>query len=75
MCAELLQLCVTLWDPMDCSQPGSSAHGILQEEILEWVAISSSWGIFQFRNQTIGRQVLYHKTTWEVLGLHAYKQL
>ena len=36
------QLCPTLCDPMDCSPPGSSVHGILQARILEWVAISSS---------------------------------
>ena len=36
------QLCLTLCDPMDCSPPGSSVHGILQAGILEWVAISSS---------------------------------
>ena len=41
------QLCPTLWDPMDCSPPGSSVHGILQVRKLEWIAISfakrSSW--------------------------------
>ena len=31
------QSCVTLWDPVDCSLPGSSIHGILQSRILEWV--------------------------------------
>ena len=31
-------------DPMDCNLPGSSVHGILQARILEWVAISFSWG-------------------------------
>ena len=36
--AKLLQLCLTLCEPMDCSLPGSSVHGILQERILEWVA-------------------------------------
>ena len=35
------QSCPTLCDPMDCSLPGSSIHGILQERILEWVAIES----------------------------------
>ena len=40
------QLCLTLCDPMDCSPPGSSVRGILQAAILEWVAISSSRGIF-----------------------------
>ena len=38
------QLCLTLCDPMDCSPPGSSVHRILQERILEWVAIPFSRG-------------------------------
>ena len=33
------QSCPTLCDPMDCSLPGSSVHGILQVRILEWVAV------------------------------------
>ena len=37
---EVAQLCLTLWNPMDCSLPGSSVHGIFQARILEWVAIS-----------------------------------
>ena len=36
------QLCPTLYNPMDCSLPGSSVHRIFQARILEWVAISSS---------------------------------
>ena len=36
------QLCLTLWDPMNCNPPGSSVHGIFQARILEWVATSSS---------------------------------
>ena len=39
---QSLQVCLTLCDPMDCSLPGSSVHGILEAKILEWVAISSS---------------------------------
>ena len=38
--SEVAQLCPTLCDPMDCSLPGSSVHGILQTRVLEWVAIS-----------------------------------
>ena len=38
------QSCPTLCNPMDCSPPGSSVHGILQARILEWVAISSFRG-------------------------------
>ena len=49
-------LCPTLCDPMDCSPPGSSVHGILQARILEWVAIPFSGGSSQPRNQT---QVFY----------------
>ena len=37
--SEVAQLCLTLSDPMDCSPPGSSAHGIFQERVLEWDAI------------------------------------
>ena len=36
------QPCLTLCDPMDCSPPGPSVHGILQAKILEWVAMPSS---------------------------------
>ena len=36
------QSCLTLCDPMNCSPPGSSVHGILQARILDWVAISFS---------------------------------
>ena len=42
MCAKLLQLCLTLWEAMDFSLPGSSAHGIIQTRILKWVAVLSS---------------------------------
>ena len=49
MCAHS---CLTLCDPMDYSLPGSSVHGIFQARILEWVAISYSWGSAQPRDQT-----------------------
>ena len=43
--SEVTHLCPTLCDPMDCSLPGSSIHGIFQARVLEWVAIafSSAW--------------------------------
>ena len=50
--SEVAQLCPTLCDPMDCSPPGSSIRGILQAEILEWVAISFSRGSSRTRDQT-----------------------
>ena len=49
----LLQSCLTLCDTMDCSQPDSSVHGILQARILEWVAISFSKGPFRPRDRTL----------------------
>ena len=42
--SEVAQSCPTLCDPLDCSPPGSSVHGILQARILEWVVISFSRG-------------------------------
>ena len=38
--SEVTQSCPTLRDPMDCSLPGSSAHGIFQARVLEWGAIA-----------------------------------
>ena len=40
--SEVDQSCPTLSDPMDCSLPGSSVHGIFQARVLEWVAIAFS---------------------------------
>ena len=40
--AKSLQSCLTLCDPMDCSLPGSSIHGIFQVRVLEWGAIAFS---------------------------------
>ena len=63
--AKSLQSCPTLCDPMNCSPPDSSVRGILQARILEWVAISSSKGIFPAQDRTqvscFGRWILYHK--------------
>ena len=64
--AKLLQLCPTLCNPMDCSLPGFSVHGILQAWILEWVAISfarektglKDWTHVSYVSCT-GRRVLY----------------
>ena len=51
--SEIVQLCWTLCDPMDCSLPGSSLHGILQARVLEWVAISFSRGSSWPRDRTL----------------------
>ena len=50
--SEVAQLCPTLCDPMDCSLPGFSVHGILQARILEWAAISFSRGSSRPRDWT-----------------------
>ena len=47
--SEVAQSCLTLCDPIDCSLPGSSVHGIFQAIVLEWVAISFSRGSSQPR--------------------------
>ena len=49
---EVAQSCLTLCDPMDCSPPGSSVHGIFQAIVLEWIAISFSRVSSQPRDQT-----------------------
>ena len=50
--SEVAQLCPTLRDPMDCSPPGSSAHGIFQARGLEWVAIAFHAGRSTGRSKT-----------------------
>ena len=64
--------CVQLCNPMDCSPPVSSVHGIFQVRILEWVVISFSRGSSWPRDRTsisyvscIGRHSLYHWVTRE----------
>ena len=66
-CCVAAQSCPTLCDPMNCSPPGSSVHGILQARTLEGVAMPSSRGPSRPRDRTqascvscFGRQVLYH---------------
>ena len=60
----LLSRVPLFYDPMDCSPPCSSVHGILQATILEWVAIPFSRGPSQPRDRTqiscTGRQILHH---------------
>ena len=70
-CCLVIQLCPTLYDPMGCSPPGSSVHGILQARILEWVPFPSP-GSSQPRDWTcifyvscFRRQILYHWATSE----------
>ena len=59
-----LQLCLTLCDPVDCSQSGSSVHGTLQARILEWGRHSLRQGLFLTQGLNLCllhcRQILYH---------------
>ena len=74
VCVLVTELCPTLCDPMDCSPPGSSVHGILQARILEWVAFPSSRGSSQSRDWTwvssiAGRLFII----WDTREAHTYK--
>ena len=51
-CLLVVQLCPTVCDPIDCSLPGSSVHGILQARILEWIAIPFSKASSHLRDWT-----------------------
>ena len=50
--SEVTQLCPTLGNPMDCSPPGFSVHGIFQARVLECITISFSRGSSQTRDRT-----------------------
>ena len=56
--SEVAQSCLTLCNPMDCSLPGSSAHGIFQARVLKWGAIAFSSQI-----------AIDHQTLWNLLSL------
>ena len=59
--------CVWLFDPMDCSPPGSSVHGIFQATVLEWVAISFSRGSSWLRDQTWVSHIVGRRfTIWAI---------
>ena len=49
---KVTKSCLTLCNPMHCSPPGSSVHGLFQARVLEWVAISFSRGSSQPRDRT-----------------------
>ena len=63
--SEVAQSCLTLCDPMDCSLPGLSVHGIFQARVLEWVAISFSMGSSQPKDRTwVSCTAGWHFTIW-----------
>ena len=73
MCVLVIQSCLTLCDPLDCSPPGSSVHGILQARILDWVAFpfsrGSSWPKRQTCDSCIAGRFF---TIWAVREAHVY---
>ena len=76
LCAKLLQLCLTLCNSMDCSLPCPSVHEILHAKVLEWVAMPSSRGSSQSRDQTsnsmspeLAGGFLTTNGTWETIRI------
>ena len=61
--SEVSQLCPTLSDPIDCSLPGSSAHGIFQARVLEWdaIAFSKSYLSVQFSRSVVSDSLRPHE--------------
>ena len=79
MHAKSLQLCPPLFDPMDCSLPGSSGHEILLARILEWVAISFPIASSQpkiepesLASPPLAGRFFTTRVTWEALCRHIY---
>ena len=70
VCAKSFQSSPILCDPVDCSPPGSSAHGILQARILEWVAMPSSRGSSKPRDLSHVSYVSCNgRWKWHLVGL------
>ena len=62
--SEVAQSCPTLSDPMDCSLPGSSIHGIFQARVLEWVAIAFSWVVLSLFKNPCGQALKGSGSSW-----------
>ena len=70
--SEVAQSCPTLCDPVDCSLPGSSVHGIFQARILEWVAISFSRGSSRPRDRTLVSSSLSGSSSFSPAGMASF---
>ena len=66
---EVVQSCPTLRDPMDCSLPGSSIHGIFQARVLEWGAIAFSV------TEPLGGENFYSPIMYETCILNMLQQV
>ena len=69
--SEVTQSCPTLSDPMDCSPPGSSVHGIFQAKVLEWVAIAFSKNSLKYMKQKLTEIKQETGNSTRVGGFHA----
>ena len=67
---EVAQSCLTLSDPMDCSLPGSSIHGIFRATVLEWGAIAFSQENTQVIANTLFQQQKRQLSIWTSPTLH-----
>ena len=70
--SEVVQLCPTLSDPMDCSLPGSSIHGIFQARVLKWVAIAFSGDV---KSQLIEKTMMLGKIEGKRRGQQSIRWL
>ena len=73
---EVAQSCPTLSDPMDCSLPGSSVHGIFQARVLEWGAIALSVGLrtlLLYGEPGKNKMVVHRQTSTSYLLQRVYK--
>ena len=66
--SEVAQSCLTLSDPMDCSLPGSSVHGIFRARVLEWGAIAFS--VAHSRSIQILSSLRSHPSLPHIFGLY-----
>ena len=81
-CAESLQSCPTLCDPVDCSLPGSSVHGILQTRILECVPCPTPENLLDpgieaatLISLALAGRFFTTDTTWDPIFLCVYRQV
>ena len=74
--SEVTQSCLTLCDPMDCSLPGSSVHGIFQAIVLEWIAISFFSGSSRPRDGTQVSHIVDRRfTVWATREVQSIDEL
>ena len=74
--SEVAQSCLTLCDPMDCSPPGSSVHGIFQARVLEWGAIAlggAIWERSKIKGIKIGKEIKPCIPKWHTVYIQNFK--